>query len=96
MAEAGLRVNETSHLDLDDIKWDLGRFGKLHVRQGKGARGSRPRERMVPLINGAGATLGHAWIATTMNYIHVHATHIEDAWITGQERAAGRVTRLLP
>lgn len=184
MAEAGLRVNETSHLDLDDIRWDLGRFGKLHVRQGKGARGSGPRERMVPLINGAGATLrwfiedvwccfdddharpgaplfcserrngdgtaarvgnetlrsslaaaasahlpgwphrvtphvlrhfcasqlylggmdliaiqqllGHAWVATTMNYIHVHATHIEDAWTAGQERAAGRLAGLLP
>jgi DNA-binding Xre family transcriptional regulator len=57
MADVGLRVNEASHLDLTDIKWDLGRFGKLHVRMGKGARGSGPRERMVPLINGAGATL---------------------------------------
>ena len=41
-------------LDLADVKWELGRFGKLHVRHGKGARGSGPRERMVPLINGAG------------------------------------------
>jgi hypothetical protein len=31
-----------------------------------------------------------------MNYIHVHATHIEDAWITGQERAAQRLQGLLP
>jgi site-specific recombinase XerD len=184
MSEVGLRVNEASHLDLDDIKWDLGPFGKLHVRKGKGARGSGPRERMVPLIRGAGTTLrwfiedvwccfdddharpgaplfcserrdadgtaarvgnetlrsglasaaaahlagwphrvtphvlrhfcasqlylggmdlvaiqqtlGHAWVATTMNYIHVHATHIEDAWITGQQRAAGRLQGLLP
>ena len=57
MAEVGLRVNEACHLDLADIKWDLGRFGKLHVRMGKGARGSGPRERMVPLINDAGPTL---------------------------------------
>jgi integrase/recombinase XerD len=57
MADVGLRVNEASHLDLSDIKWDLGPFGKLHVRKGKGARGSGPRERMVPLINNAGATL---------------------------------------
>ncbi len=40
MADVGLRVNEVSHLDLADVKWDLGRFGKLHVRIGKGARGS--------------------------------------------------------
>ena len=184
MAEVGLRVNEASHLDLADIKWDLGRFGKLHVRQGKGAHGSGPRERMVPLINNAGAslrwyiedvwrcfdddhtrpgaplfcserrnadgsaarvgnetlrstlsaaaavhlplwpdkvtphvlrhfcasqlylggmdlvaiqqTLGHVWVATTMNYIHVHASHIEDAWITGQQRAADRLKGLVP
>ncbi|GGS90536.1 hypothetical protein [Streptomyces cinerochromogenes] len=42
---------------MTDINWDLGRFGKLHVRHGKGARGSGPRERMVPLINGADRTL---------------------------------------
>src|SRR5271167_623120 len=57
MSEVGLRVNEARMLDLDDVRWDLGRFGKLHVRHGKGARGSGPRERMVPLINGAGVTL---------------------------------------
>jgi integrase/recombinase XerD len=179
MSEVGLRINELRHLDLADIKWDLGRFGKIHVRHGKGARGSGPRERMVPLINNAGRTLrwfvedvwsqlgddpdrpgaplfcserknadgsaarvgsevvraglaqaaaghlpawpdkltphvlrhfcasqlyfsgmdliaiqetlGHAWIATTMNYVHVHRTHIEDAWITGQQRATARL-----
>ena len=41
-------------------------------------------------------TLGHAWVATTMNYIHVHATHVEDAWIAGQQRAASRLEGLLP
>ncbi len=57
MAEVGLRVNEVCKLDLGDVKWELGRFGKLHVRHGKGARGSGPRERMVPLINNAGTPL---------------------------------------
>jgi len=184
LAEVGLRVNEACNLDLADIKWELGRFGKLHVRHGKGARGSGPRERMVPLINNAGqtlrwfvedvwaqfgddhtqpgvpllpserkhadgtaarvgdetlrsalakvatthlpdwpevvtphvlrhfcasqlylggmdliaiqATLGHAWIATTMTYVHVPGSHIEDAWINGQQRAAARLKGLLP
>ena len=178
IADVGLRVSEASHLDLADVRSDLGRFGKLHVRIGKGARGSGLRERIVPLINGAGATLrwfiqdvwssfdedharpgaplfcserrnadgsatrvgsetlrsalaaaaaahlpdwteritphvlrhfcasqlylggidlvaieqalGHAWVTTTMNYIHVHATHVEDVWIAGEQRAAGR------
>ena len=35
--------------------------------------------------------LGHSWVATTMACVHVHATHIEDAWIAGQERAAMRL-----
>ncbi|MGG7569532.1 hypothetical protein [Streptomyces sirii] len=56
MSQVGLRVSEACGLDLDDIKWDLGRFGKLHVRHGRRARGSGPRERMVPLINGADRT----------------------------------------
>ena len=184
MADVGLRVNEARCLDLAGIKWELGRFGKLHVRHGKGARGPGPRARMVPLINGAGRTLrwfaedvrglfgddcarhgapllpserhnadgsaaragaetlraglaaaaaahlpeweaaltphvlrhfcasqlylggmdllaiqqalGHAWVAATMAYVHVHATHIEDAWIAGQERAAMRLGGLTP
>ncbi len=58
MAEVGLRVNEARSLDVADVKWELGRFGKLHVRMGKGALGSGPRERMVPLIDNALASLG--------------------------------------
>jgi integrase/recombinase XerD len=184
MADVGLRLNEVRSLDLADVHWDLGRFGKLHVRHGKGANGSGPRERMVPLINGAGRTLawyiedvwghfdddpsrpgvplfpserknadgscarvgaealraelagaavrhladwparvtphvlrhycasqlylggmdllaiqellGHRWIATTMRYVHVHRTHVEDAWIAGQHRAAERLKGLVP
>ncbi|MFG1801341.1 tyrosine-type recombinase/integrase [Micromonospora carbonacea] len=57
MADVGLRVNEARSLDLSDIKWELGPFGKLHVRYGKGSRGSGPRERMVPMINHAGRTV---------------------------------------
>jgi site-specific recombinase XerD len=40
--------------------------------------------------------LGHVWVATTMHYIHVHRTHVEDAWIAGQERAANRLKGLIP
>jgi site-specific recombinase XerD len=182
MSEIGLRANEVRNLDLADVKWELGRFGKIHVRYGKGARGSGPRERMVALINGAdrtlswyiedvwgqfdddhtrpgaplfpserrkgvagrrlgkatlrGAlaaatrvhlpgwegrltphvlrhlcasqlylngmdliaiqeTLGHAWVATTMRYVHVHRGHVEQAWLAGQARAAGRLEGLV-
>ncbi|WP_338089298.1 tyrosine-type recombinase/integrase [Nocardia gipuzkoensis] len=39
--------------------------------------------------------LGHAWIASTLNYIHVHRSRIEDAWVAGQQRAAQRLEGLL-
>lgn len=182
MADTGLRANETCGLDLADVHWELGRFGKLHVRIGKGSNGSGPRERMVPLLGAAapllrwyiqevwgqldrdhtrpgaplfaaerrsadgsaarvgyetlraglaGAVavhlpawsgrltphvlrhycasqlyidgmdlisiqelLGHAWVATTMRYVHVHRTRIEDAWLAGQARAAERLKGL--
>jgi len=183
MAEVGLRVNEVCKMDLADIKWHLGRFGKIHVRHGKGSRGSGPKERMVPLINGADRTLrwyiedvwghfdddhtrpgaplfpsercngdglcsrvgddalrrglaaaaknhlpnwpgkltphvlrhycasqlyhdgmdliaiqellGHSWMATTMRYVHVHRTRIDDAWAAGQLRAGQRLEGLI-
>ncbi|WP_241745659.1 transposase [Streptomyces lydicus] len=41
-----------------------GPFGKLHVRHGEGARGSGPREWMVPLINGADRML--RWFGTAV------------------------------
>ena len=41
------------------------------------------------------ATLGHAWVATTMNYIHVQSTHVEDSWARGQQRAADRLKGLV-
>ena len=183
MAEVGIRVNEARSLDLADVRWELGSFGKLHVRHGKGANGSGPRARMVPLINNAGRTLrwfiedvwghfdgddtwpgapllpserksrdgtcgrvgtealrvglaeaaaahlpawsdrltphvlrhycasqlylsgmdllaiqellGHAWVATTMQYVHVQRTWIEEAWAAGSVRAAKRLEGML-
>ncbi|MBG0823322.1 tyrosine-type recombinase/integrase [Planomonospora sp. ID91781] len=184
MAQVGLRIRECVKLDLDDVRWDLGTFGKLNVRHGKGRRGQGPKQRIVPLINGARRTLqwfvedvwahfdddwtqpgaplfaserksrdgscqrvgpdalrsglheaverflpnwrgrltphvlrhycasqlygsgmdllavqellGHDWVATTMRYVHVQRTHIEDAWLQGQQRAAQRLKGLAP
>jgi len=33
-ADVGLRINEACMLDLGDVRWELGRFGKLNVRYG--------------------------------------------------------------
>lgn len=38
--------------------------------------------------------LGHQWVATTMRYVHVHRSHIEEAWAAGQGRASHRLEGL--
>jgi integrase len=48
---AGLRISETLMLDIGDWRPDLGEFGKLHIRFGKGSRGRGPKTRLVPPIN---------------------------------------------
>ncbi|MEU0844011.1 tyrosine-type recombinase/integrase [Streptomyces sp. NPDC005962] len=49
----GLRIGESVGLDIRDWHPDLGEFGKLHVRYGKGSRGRGHKSRLVPAINGA-------------------------------------------
>jgi len=54
---AGLRITESVMLDVRDWRPDLGEYGKLHVRFGKGSRGRGPATRLVPMIDGVGALL---------------------------------------
>jgi site-specific recombinase XerD len=49
---AGLRSEEVVMLDRADVHFPRGPFGKLHVRFGKGAKGSGPRPRWVPMLDG--------------------------------------------
>src|SRR5215207_9400248 len=49
---AGLRAEEAASLDRSDVHFGRGTFGKLHVRFGKGAKGSGPRPRWVPMLDG--------------------------------------------
>lgn len=56
-AEVGLRAAECCGLTLDDLHFDHGPLGKIHVRLGKGSRGSGPRERLVPMLGDARALL---------------------------------------
>ena len=53
----GLRLNESVMLDIGDWRPDLGAFGKLHVRYGKGSQGRGPRARLVPGIDGVDVLL---------------------------------------
>jgi integrase len=52
-AEVGLRLRELCALRLEDLHFDHGPLGKLHVRAGKGASGSGPRQRLVPMLGDA-------------------------------------------
>lgn len=36
--------------------------------------------------------LGHSWLSTTTQYIHVHSTHIESSWAAANERTIGRLS----
>jgi integrase/recombinase XerD len=54
----GPRVSELCLLRMGDLRWDLGRFGKVLLR-GKGSNGRGKKERLVPLINGSRELL--AW-----------------------------------
>ena len=45
LVAVGLRVSEIRMLDLDDVRWELGRFGKLNVRYGMGARRAADQRR---------------------------------------------------
>ena len=39
--------------------------------------------------------LGHAWVATTMRYVHVHRDHVEQAWTAAVQRAERRLEGLI-
>lgn len=58
----GLRINESVMLDIRDWRPDLGGYGKLHVRFGKGSRGRGPKPRLIPAINGANQLIDW-WLA---------------------------------
>jgi len=49
---AGIRCEEAVLLDVPDVHFGRGPFGKLHVRFGKAARTSGPRPRWVPMLDG--------------------------------------------
>lgn len=49
---AGLRTEEAVMLDAADLHFDRGPFGKIHVRYGKATKGSGPRPRWVPMLDG--------------------------------------------
>jgi site-specific recombinase XerD len=56
----GLRISESAALDVRDWRPDMGQYGTLHIRFGKGSRGRGPKTRLVPCIDGVDALM-HWW-----------------------------------
>ncbi|MGH2755267.1 MAG: tyrosine-type recombinase/integrase [Actinomycetota bacterium] len=48
---AGLRADESASVEIQDLHFGRGPFGKIHVRFGKGAKSSGPRPRWVPMLD---------------------------------------------
>jgi len=91
----GLRINETVMLDIRDWRPDLGEFGKLHVRHGKGSRGRGPKPRLVPAINGADRLID--WWLAEVRHQFGHDWSDPDAPMLPSERHdpdLGRCTRV--
>lgn len=63
---AGLRIQETVLLDIGDWRPDLGEYGKLQVRFGKGSQGRGPKRRLVPAINSVDALI--TWWLTDVRH----------------------------
>lgn len=63
----GLRLHEACGLDVDDVRFDL---GTIHVRYGKGSRGSGPRERYVPLSFGGLDTVIEIYLKQVRSQFH--------------------------
>jgi integrase/recombinase XerD len=70
---AGLRADEAASLELSDLHFGRGPFGKIHVRFGKGTRGSGPRvnadrnQERAPVENGSTSVRSYwaAWGLST-------------------------------
>ena len=92
---AGLRINETSMLDIRDWRPDLGSVGKLHVRFGKGSIGRGPKTRLVPGINAVDELLN--WWLTDVRHQFSEDWDDPDAPLFPSERRdpdTGRCTRV--
>lgn len=81
----GLRIRESYMLDMRDWRRDLGQYGKLHVRYGKGSKGRGPKTRLVPAINSV-AELLDWWLVDVRHQFGDDWQH-PDAPLLPSERA---------
>lgn len=80
---AGLRIQETYMLDIRDWRRDLGEYGKLHVRFGKGSRGRGPKPRLVPAINKV-AELLDWWMTDVRHQFGTDWTNLDAPLLPGE------------
>ncbi len=93
----GLRINETRMLDIRDWRADIGEYGKLHIRFGKGSYGRGPKNRLVPAINSVDALLD--WWLTDVRHQFGDDWTDPDAPLLPSERRdehTGRCLRIGP
>ncbi|MFJ5819384.1 tyrosine-type recombinase/integrase [Streptomyces sp. NPDC093108] len=91
----GLRINESRMLDIRDWRPDLGTFGKLHVRHGKGSRGRGPKPRLVPAINGADRLINW-WLTDVRHQFGPDWSHPDAPLLPSERRdeITGNCTRI--
>ena len=89
-AEVGLRLRELCCLRLEDVHFEHGPLGKLHVRMGKGARGSGPRQRLVPLLGDARTLL--VWWVREVRGEFTDDWQLPRAALFPSERGGGPIT----
>lgn len=82
---AGLRIQETYMLDVRDWRRDLGEYGKLHVRFGKGSRGRGPKPRLVPAINSVAGLLDW-WMVDVRHQFGDDWQHPDAPLLPGERR----------
>lgn len=90
----GLRMNETRMLDLRDWRRDLGEYGSVHVRFGKGSRGRGAKTRLVPAINSMGLLL--EWWMVDVRHQFGDDYGLLDAPLLPAERSLEPVTGMCP
>lgn len=90
----GLRMNETRMLDIRDWRRDLGEYGNVHVRFGKGSRGRGAKTRLVPAINSVGVLLD--WWMVDVRHQFGADFELLDAPLLPAERSLDQVTGLCP
>lgn len=95
----GLRAAELCNIRMRDLAWDMGDWGRIFVSEGKGARGSGPRQRWAYMFEDGRAVL--AWYVENIRGFFPDDANRPEAPLFPSERSlsAGenfQASRILP